>query len=88
VAKRLDNKESLSTERFSFLQIDRDRNAYLRSLLTYPGVNSNSATLFLPLERAVNASTDIYKRLRNNTMGKEAEYIILRGNKEYRLIYR
>ena len=32
-----------------------------------------------PLERAVNASTDSYERLRHNTIGKEAEHIIFTG---------
>jgi hypothetical protein len=87
VAKRLNNKESLSTEISSSLRIDRGRNAYLRSLIIYLEVNSSSAALFLSFERFVDASINVYKRLRYNTMGKEAEYIILRGNKECRLIY-
>ena len=42
--------------------------------------NTDSAALpSSPLEHAVNASTDSYERLRYNTMGKEAEYIIFMG---------
>ena len=42
--------------------------------------NTDSAALSPPpLERAVNASTDSYERLRYNTMGKEAEHIVFTG---------